>query len=383
MIDRHSFNFDPASERIRLARRRLADAYARRRGAETPVVELAISQPLTLPTPLEALSDLETLAYQAVSQANGLASVDNDWPPLLMTLCTVPMVPQAFGCTIEYNEHGHPWAKPAVSDIAQVWSLTPRAIDDTPLIRRLFAWVDYAQRTLGTEVPYWTVDIQSPFSVAAQVMGTQELLCACLTDPGAVHHLCRMITDFSIDFMQRHIAQMEHPAFPGLNFPSIDEPIGVCLADDTPLIMLSPAMYREFAMPYNNLIGVAFGGLHIHSCGDYRHNLDNLLDLTNIRSIQAHAGPGEFPLPERADEEYAFNRARRSITCFIDVNDVTRGDVYRDQPMRHYGEYVLPRLCAGDLTGVILQSCGVGEGIPDVASALRWTREQLASSRHV
>jgi len=144
--------------------------------------------------------------------------------------------------------------------------------------------------------------------------------------------------------------------------------------------MLSPEMYREFALPYNCRIGEVFGRLHIHSCGDYRHNLDNLMSITGAASIQVHAGPGEFPLPATTEEDCPFNRARNRMTLFVDTNDVARGDPYRARYREHYAEYVLPRLCASSLDGVILQACGCppGSGLAEHNEALRWTRHELA-----
>ncbi len=371
------FDFNPQSERIQIACRRLAAAYGRQADAEVPVVDQGGYCPVS--SVRERFEDFETMIEHSVAWANSLASIDNDWPPFLEAFCTVPMVPEAFGSEIHFRETDIA-VRPVISNIDRVWSLVPKRLDETSTIKRMFDWIDYAQRKLGSEVPIWTADVQSPFSVAAQIVTPDELMAACITRPQAVHHLCRMVTDFTLAMMEKHIAQIDNPAFPGRNFPSIPDSIGICIADDTPLVMLSPEMYREFAFPYNAEIGEAFGGLHIHSCGDYRHNLDNLLSLPAIRSIQVHAGPGEFLLPESSDEEVAFNRARQKITYFVDANDVSRGDQYRGHPREHYSEYVLPRLRGSDLTGCILQSCGAGGDEADVGSAIRWTRQRLRAA---
>ena len=367
------FDFDPCSDRIRTARQRLAAAYARQAGATVPIVDSG-GAPYRF-SPKERFDDDEKMLAYAVGWANAMASTDSDWPPFLDAFCTIPMVPEAFGSELRFRESDI-GVRPVIGDINHVWSLKPKRIAETSTIRRMFDWVDFAQRRLGTDVPIWTADIQSPFSVAAQIVSPVELLESCVTNPRAVHHLCRMVTDFTLDMMRKHIAQIENPCFPGRNFPSISENIGVCIADDTPLVMLGPDMYREFAFPYNAEIGRAFGGVHIHSCGDYRHNLDNLLALPNIRSIQVHAGAGEFPLPKTHLEDAAFNRARQQIAYLVDANDVTRGDEYRRLPRKHYAEYVLPRLKQGNLTGCILQSCGPSPDEPDAQSAVEWTRQQ-------
>ncbi|MDD5707717.1 MAG: uroporphyrinogen decarboxylase family protein [Kiritimatiellae bacterium] len=368
-------DFNPDSERIRIARKRLAAAYARQPGTEAPIVDPG---GVRSPAPLaERFADNEKMLAYCVELANSLAATDNDWPPFLDAFCTVPMAPEAFGSELHFRDNDI-GVRPIIQDIHQVWVLKPKKMTETSTIRRMFDWVDFVQRKLGADVPIWVADIQSPFSVAAQIVSPVELLESCVTHPKAVHHLCRMVTEFTVELMRKHLAQIENPCFPGRNFPSIPENIGVCISDDTPLVMLGPEMYREFAFPYNAEISKVFGGIHIHSCGDYRHNLDNLLALPNIRSIQLHAGPGEFSLPTEASEDAAFNRARKQIAYFVDSNDVTRGDEYRNLPRKHYAEYVLPRLKQGDLTGCILQSCGVSPDEPDANTAIRWTRQQLS-----
>jgi hypothetical protein len=187
-----------------------------------------------------------------------------------------------------------------------------------------------------------------------------------------------MVTDYWIELMQKHLAQIEHPCFPGRNFPSIDEKIGICIADDTPLVMLSPRMYGEFALPYNIELGEIFGGVHIHSCGDYRTNLDNLLRIPTLRSIQLHAGTGEFPLPENAEEDCVFNRARRAVTCFVDCNNVAAGGDYQGRLKDHYADYVIPRVRAGSLDGIILQSPGICQDLTSDDASLQWTRARMA-----
>ncbi len=347
--------FNPRSARIQQAKARLTAAYGLKPG-ETPVVEPGVGPSLL--TTRERVEDLDLMLDAAVGWAEAVAATDNDWPPVILPYCTVPMVPEAFGCQVEFIPGQSPWARHALSDIHQVWSLAPVTVGTSPLIRRQFEWIDYAQRKLGSGLAWWTPDIQSPFSVAAQIVEPRAFMMACIDDPKAVHHLVGMVTDYLVELTRETLRRIEHPGFPGANFPCIDENIGLVLADDTPLIMLSEAMYREFALPYNSRLGAEFGGIHVHSCGDWRRNLSAALDITNVRSIQLHAGPGEFPLPESAAEPCAFNQARGRVACFVDTNDVARGEPYRGDPRRHYDEYVIPRLTAGDMTGIILQSCG-------------------------
>jgi hypothetical protein len=217
-------DFDPKSERIALAHRRLKAAYDRREGAEVPVVDLGV--PPGRFAPRERIEDLDKLLAHAAGWANSLAAVESDWPPHIDTFAGVVLVAEAFGCEVVWTPGADPWTRPALAEISGVWGLKPRRPAESPMIRRLSEWVDYAQRKLGTDLPMWTMDVQSPFSVAAHVVDPMELMTACITDPKAVHHLVGMITDYSIEMMRQHLAQMEHPGFPGRNYPSISENIG-------------------------------------------------------------------------------------------------------------------------------------------------------------
>lgn len=370
-------DFDPRDAVWGERHERLHGAYARAAGGAVPVVEPVPAPAIGVAARLE---DLDAMTAFAAGWANAFAaSAQNDWPPFLDTYCTVPMIPEVFGCPLTLRDEDIA-AEPVLERIEQVWDLTPGPLEEACTVRQLYAWTERAQQRFGTDLPVWIADIQSPFSVAAQIAGAQELLMACVTAPAAVHHLCRMVTDTTIAWFDRHLAGLERPAYPGRNFPSLPEAMGVCLADDTPLIMLGPEMYREFAMPYNRELGQRYGGLHIHCCGDYTHNLDTLLEMPEVRSFQVHAGPGEFPLPPAAGVDAPFHRARARLACFVDTGAIARGDAYRDAPRRHYSEYTLPRLTQGGCTGLILQSCGTGSDFADADAALAWTREALATA---
>ena len=169
-------NFNPQSARIQLAHQRLADAYARVPGAVVPVVDPSPRAPGPSYTEQEMLPDLDKTLESAVAWANGMAATDNDWPPFINTYCTVAMVPEAFGCKVGFAKGGVAWAQPCITDIEQVWDLTPAKIGESWMINRLFSWVDYAQRKLGAELPIWVMDIQSPFSTAVQIVDHEEFL---------------------------------------------------------------------------------------------------------------------------------------------------------------------------------------------------------------
>lgn len=292
----------------------------------------------------ETYLDFEKMEIESRNLIDIMIRSESDMPAVVHTFCTVGMVAEAFGCEISLPEEGFPWTQRAIGNINDVYKLKPKKVSELSYYGRMRQWVDYSQRKMGTDLPFWGLDIQSPFSVADQIVGTEELFVACIENPKAVHHLLEMITEVTIALHDDHIAQAEHPGFPGRNYPCVSQNIGLCYSDDTPLIMLSSGMYQEFALPYANALSRHFNGLHIHSCGGYMHNMDNALAIENVRSVQLHAGPGEYVLPETQGEECGFVHAARKIPIFIDTNAISRSERWSDKPFEFYEEYLIPRL---------------------------------------
>jgi hypothetical protein len=56
------------------------------------------------------------------------------------------------------------------------------------------------------------------------------------------------------------------------------------MADDN-LVNVSPAVYEEFVVPYNNRISAAFGGLFLHSCTIKEAHLPVLKKLNGLTGI--------------------------------------------------------------------------------------------------
>ena len=49
--------------------------------------------------------------------------------------------------------------------------------------------------------------------------------------------------------------------------------------------MLSPQMYRELIAPHDETVLQALGGGGVHSCGNFMHQVDGLLELPSLRCL--------------------------------------------------------------------------------------------------
>jgi hypothetical protein len=324
----------------------------------------------------EMFEDYEIMLKDAEWQLLIMTEQDCDMMPYVNTYCSIGMVAEAFGAKIEILENGFPFVTHIVDNVKQAAEIIPKKIEELDYYQRLCGWTDYYKKHGKTDFPFWSLDIQSPFSVAAQIVPTEVLLMACYDEPEEVHRLLNHVTECTILLQDHHYKQAENNSFPGRCFPSVRKNIGVCIADDTPVIMLSEEMYREFALPYNNILGRHYGGIHLHSCGGYARNVNAILDIENIRSMHLHAGDGEFGLPYTPILDGSLRKAADSITMFVDTNIVSRGDYINDVP-RFYEQYLLPRLKLLDPNWLILE-CPVTElDVYEHADAVISTRKML------
>ena len=129
-----SLNFNPRSERLTVAGRRLAAAYVRKLASEVPVVESRI--PASTYNYAERFEDFDKRLEHAVMLANDLAAIDNDWPPFIDAFCAVVMVAKAFGCEVVMLDKDVPWARHTLQDITRVWDLKPMKFKEALHIRR-------------------------------------------------------------------------------------------------------------------------------------------------------------------------------------------------------------------------------------------------------
>jgi MtaA/CmuA family methyltransferase len=157
-----------------------------------------------------------------------------------------------------------------------------------------------ADRTLGVREMVKAVGdeclvlgwVDMPFAEACSVCGVQEFMMLMIDEPVLAHRLLQLLTEIVIGF---GLAQLAAGA------PMIG-------AGDAAASLVSPKMYREFALPYEQRICRAMhdaGGLvKLHVCGNTRalladmarsgadlFNVDHMVDLA--RAVEVYGGAGK------------------------------------------------------------------------------------------
>ncbi len=214
------------------------------------------------------------------------ADIDDEFVPHIQPQGGVTVFASAFGCDVEFFEHTMPWAHPVILEddpARKVYDLVPPAVTDGQL-GEMLEFTDYFVAETGGRYPVAITDLQGPLDTAYMIWEPSAFMLAMYDHPKEVHHLMRLVTDLIIRYVKEQRARS--PEFLPCHFPPLWLPDGrgISVSDDG-LAVISAKLYREFCLPYMNEISEEFGGVMIHSCGDFTHQLDNLDQVRDLRGI--------------------------------------------------------------------------------------------------
>ena len=243
------------------------------------------------------LLDKEKRLQYLILQIKAKAGLDDDYIPGLWSEERPPIIAAAFGCELVHERSTHFWTKPIINSPKDVYKLKILDLKHQGLTKEALENTKYYRKMTYGKLPIYLCDMQGPLSLASLMWNYQDLLMALLTNPKEVHALLRLLTEAIIKFLYLMIEASEGDIIPLECFPFAWMPMdkGVSVSDDL-LAILSPEQYKEFNVPYLQQIADEFGGLVIHSCGNFSHNLENLSKIKNLVGI--NFGSSEMPIEE-------------------------------------------------------------------------------------
>lgn len=242
----------------------------------------------------DRLLDPEKYLQAQLQEIEGQLKLAGDFVPALCPSLGVVAIPSAFGCPVIWWERDFPAVKPIIRDQPQrVWDLEPPSVADG-LLGKVLDYTRYFRQATGGRYPIRVTDIQGPLDSASLIWGHSDFLLAVYTHPREVHHLLQMVTDLTIDFV-RAMREVAGDGFvPSLFQPWTPDGWAISVSNDE-CVMISPATHDEFSVPYLNQLSEAFGGLYMHSCGNWLHQLPSLEKVRNLRGVEFGASETAFP----------------------------------------------------------------------------------------
>ncbi len=276
----------------------------------------------------ERLLDPEKFLKAQLTEIDDQLALEGDFVPCLCPAFGVINIPAAFGCEVIWHEDNFPSVKPLpLADPHEVYDILPPAMSSGVMGRILDTTRTFMEKT-GGRFPIRLTDIQGPLDSAALIMGHTGFLAALRTHPWEAHHLLQMITDFTVACAkaQREVVRKSGGEFvPSLFQPWMPDGFGISVSNDA-CVMISADEHNEFCLPYLDQISSAFGGLFIHSCGRWLHQIPSLARVRGLRGLEF--GVSETPFAPVA--EYFAGRA--VLAC--------RVGLHRDIRFKGMADYV-------------------------------------------
>lgn len=189
---------------------------------------------------------------------------------------------EAIGCKVAYPEESAPYLETHV--VADEADLDRLAIPDPTKAGRLPVVLEAAKRlqeALGDELPL-SIGFTGPFTVAAQIRGTERFMRDLYRNPEFAHRVLRFALESNLAFL-KEAAKIE----------GVDFNIGDPTSSGS---LISRKLFREFSFPYLKELVDAIGEVSgtapsIHICGNTKQ----------IWSDVADAGLGSFSIDDKMD----------------------------------------------------------------------------------
>lgn len=234
---------------------------------------------------------LKNIPLQVISQIAGneirnVFNIGDDWIPFLMPQLGTGVFASAFGAKVEYFPHCLPWAHPIIKkddSIKKVMSMKlPRV--NSGQMKDVFKFTQLANFLTGGKYPIVATDLQGPADTAYLLWHPESFMIAMYDSPKYVHYIMNISTEFFIKYIKKHAKMCKE--FIPFHCPHMWIPYGegICISDDI-LAVLSANLWEEFALPYVNRVSDEFGGIIIHSCGNFSHQIENLKKVRNLKGI--------------------------------------------------------------------------------------------------
>jgi len=239
-------------------------------------------------TKRELLLDDEKMLRQQIYDLNESLKVPSEVVPGIQPYVGTGVYASAFGCEVVFREDSDPWTVPVIKHPEQVHELEPDL--NAGLLPMVLRRIRYFQEETGGDVPIMFTDTQGPLDTSLLIWGYEGFVKAMHTSKREAHDLLGKVTETIIEFSKVQRSEIRNFFPPGHFGFWAPMDSGISVSDDLAAV-LSPRLYAEFGVPYLTRISEAFNGLYIHSCGEYNHNLENMLTIPRLRCVDLHSLP--------------------------------------------------------------------------------------------
>ena len=220
-----------------------------------------------VPEPIYRQKPPEEMVRLAVDIIGNWEATGANCPPVFIPDFGTVTLAKPWGGQVVTTSDGQIFIEPVSDNIDAVLDIAPGPNPDVELAVQLYR--EIVRQTGRQDIRFVAPDFQGSLGTAVQIMEQAAFLMAMHTEPEKVHRLLDLVTTRNIQFMKDVQARLhvDGGAWPYIWLP---QEVGIVVTEDL-MPLLSPATYREFGLPCLRRLSGEFGGLFLHSCGQWTH----------------------------------------------------------------------------------------------------------------
>ena len=251
----------------------------------------------------DACRDMQGSLELQLGALNTAMDLLTDAPTYLEPWYGIGTTASAFGGQYQWHLNQAPAMEPMYRSLDEVPELIPLPYEDIPIMQYTLRTIEYFLEQTGGRVPMSWSDLQHPFNVATMLIDTSAFLMGFYMQPERIHAIMRTLTDVVIGFTQVQTDLIgDALARPGHGFASSRRGNGIALSTDN-IVMVSPQDFIKFCAEPSQRIGEAFGGVMLHSCGNWGKWLPLMMEhIPNLLLVDGAFSPQTDPAHNRAED---------------------------------------------------------------------------------
>ena len=234
----------------------------------------------------EAKYSKEKHLFYGLKLIENRAFIDDDYIPTLFPGCRQALIPSMFGAKEKLRDY-HFWVDPVIKNIRDINSIEHIRPKESQVFMNIYNRILFFRENIkGSLVTIHMPDIQGPVDIANVLLGTENLMMSMFDKPKEIHSLLEKITLILMETVDLLLDVSEGELIPFHAEPNVWVPgeQGFSFNEDL-IAILSPDLFKEFALPYYNILSKKYGGFFTHSCGSFTQNLKNLLKINGFIGI--------------------------------------------------------------------------------------------------
>jgi hypothetical protein len=251
----------------------------------------------------EAVSDpakmmINELWYGRASTM-GWLQVRDSQPLQVRANMGIGLCASVFGAQIGVLENNPPWVEPLTKDTSKIADAVSKALDEHDIddaanrgwipragqfysyFKKIIAEYPNVEKCVAIVIP----DLQGPFDTAAAIWGS-DILLALYTEEELTNRLMETVAKTQVKLHDHFRQWVGRELLPeGYSHQHGLMVRGNILIRCDSNLMMSPEMYKERVLPFDEYVVKNVGGGSFHSCGKWDHNIPAILESDQFGTV--------------------------------------------------------------------------------------------------